>query len=249
MRRRAANPGRPAALPRLLRGAAADGRAGPSVRPAHAGADRLLCARRRRRRRLHAGARRLEPRRWPGSSTGAGRPLVLLRRCARSSAGAMRRRGAAARRRRDPWLVVCAALAGAFQPPVGACMRALWPVLLRDADQRHAAYATEGVAARGRLHLRAAGDRGRHRLVVARPARSAACAVFTARRRPRVRERRALSRRWRPSSRAPPRRRRGTARPWACACCVAVFALCGLAIGAVEVCVPAALDADGPTAS
>src|SRR4051794_25552724 len=43
------------------------------------------------------------------------------------------------------WLVVCAALAGAAQPPVGACMRALWPVLLRDSDARHAAYATEGV--------------------------------------------------------------------------------------------------------
>src|SRR6188472_3521550 len=42
------------------------------------------------------------------------------------------------------WLVVCAVLAGAFQPPVGACMRALWPVLLDDADGRHAAYATEG---------------------------------------------------------------------------------------------------------
>ena len=32
-------------------------------------------------------------------------------------------------------VVICAALAGAAQPPVGACMRALWPVLLRDADR------------------------------------------------------------------------------------------------------------------
>src|SRR3954468_12894474 len=44
----------------------------------------------------------------------------------------------------ESWLVLCAALSGAAQPPVGACMRALWPVLLRDADARHAASATEG---------------------------------------------------------------------------------------------------------
>src|SRR3954470_12137715 len=37
-----------------------------------------------------------------------------------------------------------AAVAGAAQPPVGACMRALWPVLLDGPDRRHAAYAMEG---------------------------------------------------------------------------------------------------------
>ena len=36
---------------------------------------------------------------------------------------------------------------GSTQPPVGACMRALWPDAAADgADRRHAAYALEGVA-------------------------------------------------------------------------------------------------------
>ena len=42
--------------------------------------------------------------------------------------------------------MACAAVAGAAQPPVGACMRSLWPVLTPDADLRHAAYSLEGVA-------------------------------------------------------------------------------------------------------
>jgi MFS family permease len=41
-------------------------------------------------------------------------------------------------------IVACAAVAGACQPPVGACMRALWPVLLDTPDRRHAAYSMEG---------------------------------------------------------------------------------------------------------
>ena len=34
------------------------------------------------------------------------------------------------------------------QPPVGACMRALWPVLLDSPDRRHAAYSMEGARSR-----------------------------------------------------------------------------------------------------
>ena len=41
-------------------------------------------------------------------------------------------------------IVASAAVAGACQPPVGACMRALWPVLLDTPDRRHAAYSMEG---------------------------------------------------------------------------------------------------------
>ena len=44
-----------------------------------------------------------------------------------------------------PALMALAALAGAAQPPVGACMRALWPELTPSPDLRHAAYALEGV--------------------------------------------------------------------------------------------------------
>src|SRR5919108_1227358 len=43
-------------------------------------------------------------------------------------------------------MIACAAVAGSAQPPVGACMRSLWPQLAPGDDQRHAAYALEGVA-------------------------------------------------------------------------------------------------------
>ncbi|WP_210494522.1 MFS transporter [Patulibacter sp. SYSU D01012] len=43
--------------------------------------------------------------------------------------------------------VVLAAVAGAFQPPVGALRRRVWNVLVPDPDLRHRAYATEGVLA------------------------------------------------------------------------------------------------------
>jgi hypothetical protein len=38
----------------------------------------------------------------------------------------------------------CCALAGAFQPPLASCMRALWPVLVREPERREAAYAVKG---------------------------------------------------------------------------------------------------------
>jgi hypothetical protein len=43
-------------------------------------------------------------------------------------------------------IVACAIAAGLTQPPIGACMRALWPELLDTPDRRHAAYALEGAA-------------------------------------------------------------------------------------------------------
>ena len=140
------------------------------------------------------------------------------------------------------WLVLCAALAGAFQPPVGACMRALWPVLLHDADARHAAYATEGVLLEvvyicGPLAIVA--GIGAWSLTAA----LGACAVFLlagnvafAASGP--------SRAWRPE-RAAARDLAGALRGGGVRVLVAVLALCGLAIGAVEVCTPAMLDAMG----
>jgi MFS family permease len=140
------------------------------------------------------------------------------------------------------WLVVCAALAGAAQPPVGACMRALWPVLMREADARHAAYATEGVALEivyicGPLAIVA--GIGAWSLTAA----LGACAVFllagdlafAAS---------GASRAWRPE-RAAARDVAGALRGRGVRVLMAVFALCGLAIGAVEVCTPAMLDAMG----
>ena len=43
-------------------------------------------------------------------------------------------------------LAALAAVAGAAHPPLGPCLRALWPSLLTDAVHRHAAYAVESVA-------------------------------------------------------------------------------------------------------
>src|SRR3954471_19133778 len=43
-------------------------------------------------------------------------------------------------------LLAVAAIAGAAHPPLGACLRALWPALLPDAPRRHAAFALESVA-------------------------------------------------------------------------------------------------------
>jgi len=142
----------------------------------------------------------------------------------------------------ESWLVVCAAVAGAAQPPVGACMRALWPVLLHDAAGRHAAYATEGVLIEvvyicGPLAIVA--GIGSWSLTGA----LGACAAFL------LAGNLAfaaspVSRRWRPES-AAPRDRAGALRGGGVRVLLAVFALCGLAVGAVEVCTPAALDAMG----
>jgi predicted MFS family arabinose efflux permease len=135
-----------------------------------------------------------------------------------------------------------AACAGACQPPVGACMRALWPVLLDTPDRRHAAYALEGavleivyicgpvaiVAGIGSWSISAA---------------LLACAVFLLvgnlafSRHP-------ISRAWQPHSERA-RDLTGALRGSGVRVLVAVFVLCGLAVGAVEVVVPAALDATG----
>ena len=65
-------------------------------------------------------------------------------------------------------ILPCAVVAGAALPPLGACLRTLWPALL-DVARAH----PRGVRARrrgdrDRLHRRAGADRGRARLMVAR---------------------------------------------------------------------------------
>lgn len=139
-------------------------------------------------------------------------------------------------------ILAAAAVAGACQPPVGACMRALWPVLLDSPDRRHAAYSMEGalleivyicgpvliVAGIGSWSTAAA---------------MAACAAFllagdlafSAH---------PVSRAWRPHAERP-RDLTGALRGPGVRVLVAVFVLCGLSIGAVEVVVPAVLDATG----
>jgi MFS family permease len=139
-------------------------------------------------------------------------------------------------------ILAAAACAGMFQPPVGACMRALWPELLDGPDRRHAAYALEGavleivyicgpvaiVAGIGSWSTTAA-------LIACATFLFVGDLVFSSH---------PLSRAWQPH----PERVRdltGALRGSGVRVLVAVFALCGLAVGAVEVVVPAALDATG----
>jgi MFS family permease len=139
-------------------------------------------------------------------------------------------------------ILAAAAVAGACQPPVGACMRALWPVILDTPDRRHAAYALEGAVLEvvyicGPVAIVA--GIGSWSTTVA----LIACAtfllvgdlVFSAH---------PISRGWLPH----PNRARdltGALRGEGVRVLIGVFALCGLAVGAVEVVVPAALDATG----
>jgi MFS family permease len=139
-------------------------------------------------------------------------------------------------------LLVAAAVAGLAQPPIGACMRALWPTLLDSADARHAAYALESVVIEivyicGPLVIVAA--IGSWSIVAA----LLVCAgtllfgdlAFSVQR---------SSRTWRPRTERA-RDRAGALRGSGVRVLVAVFALCGLGIGAIEVAVPAILESVG----
>jgi MFS family permease len=139
-------------------------------------------------------------------------------------------------------LIAGAAAAGAGQPPVGACMRALWPELLATADRRHAAYALEAaaleivyicgpvviVAGVGSLSLTAA-------LLVCAGVLLVGDLAFSAH---------PVSRGWRPHA-EPVRDITGALRAGGVRVLFAVFALIGLSIGAIEVAVPAMLDTMG----
>jgi MFS family permease len=140
-------------------------------------------------------------------------------------------------------LILAAALAaGLAQPPVGSCMRALWPALVEGGANRHAAYALEGVvlevvyisgpivivAGIGSWSLRAA-------LVFCAVVAVAGSLAFSLN---------PVSRGWRPDG-APAGGAAGALRGSGVRVLVAVFLLAGVALGAVEVAVPAALDAMG----
>jgi predicted MFS family arabinose efflux permease len=139
-------------------------------------------------------------------------------------------------------ILAAAAAAGMFQPPVGACMRALWPVLLDDADDRHAAYSLEGAMLEivyicGPLAIVAGIGSW------STAAAMAACAAFLI-----VGDlsfsAHPVSRGWRPHAERE-HDLTGALRGPGVRVLVAVFVLCGLSVGAVEVVVPAALDGTG----
>lgn len=136
-------------------------------------------------------------------------------------------------------LLGCALVGGAAQPPIGACMRALWPQIVPDPSRRHAAFALEAtvlevvyicgplviVAGIGAWSLRAA-------LAACAVALLAGNLLFAAQR---------ASREWRPVSDDVGRDVFGALRAPGVRVLVVVFALCGLAVGAIEVAVPASL--------
>jgi MFS family permease len=139
-------------------------------------------------------------------------------------------------------ILAASAAAGMFQPPVGACMRALWPVLLDSPDDRHAAYSLEGALLEivyicGPLAIVAGIGSW------STSAAMGACAAFllvgdlTFSAHP-------VSRGWRPEA-TRERDLTGALRGPGVRVLVAVFVLCGLSVGAVEVVVPAALDGTG----
>src|SRR5215217_7566656 len=136
-------------------------------------------------------------------------------------------------------LVACAVVAGAAQPPVGACMRALWPVLVPAAEQRHTAYALEGVAMEviyicGPVAI--VGGIGSWSLAGAVVLCGAIVLVGDT-----AFSLHPASRAWRPQPHAE-RHLAGALKGGGVRVLVAVFALCGLAVGAVEVAVPATLE-------
>jgi uncharacterized membrane protein len=134
--------------------------------------------------------------------------------------------------------LAAAAVSGGAQPPVGACMRALWPVLVPDPDRRHAALSLESVALEvvyicGPVVIVAGVGSWSLRAALGCCALAVACGnlAFSLRR---------ASREWRPDS----LRSAGLAGPLASGgvrLLVVVFAFAGLAIGAIEVVVPAIL--------
>src|SRR4051794_17331659 len=139
-------------------------------------------------------------------------------------------------------ILAAAVTAGVGQPPTGACMRSLWPVLLDAEESRHTAYSLEAVVteivyttgpvlivgAIGSWSLRSA-------LVFCAATVLAGNVAFALN---------PTSRHWRPAGDSHSGLA-GAMRGSGVRVLVAVFVLAGLGIGAVEVAVPAALDAIG----
>src|SRR3954447_27062330 len=139
-------------------------------------------------------------------------------------------------------ILASAALAGLGQPPIGACMRSLWPKLLQADASRHNAHSLEAivtelvytagpvviVGAIGSWSIRAA-------LAFCAGVVLAGNVAFSLH---------PVSRAWRPDGGAA-RGLAGALRGSGVRVLVAAFFLAGLGIGAVEVGVPAALDEVG----
>ena len=139
-------------------------------------------------------------------------------------------------------LVVCAAAAGAATPPIGACMRTLYGVLL-DGDRLHRVYQLESAAleityiAGPVLMLAIASTAGTGTaVIVAAVTLGAGTLVFAT-----TRE----SRAWRAAERDGAGRREGVWRSPGLQTIIIAVGLAGATFGAIEVAVPAACQAAG----
>ncbi|MDA0161488.1 MFS transporter [Solirubrobacter ginsenosidimutans] len=137
-------------------------------------------------------------------------------------------------------ILPCAVVAGAAMPPLGACLRTLWPLLLESPERLHAAFALDAAAIEvvyiaGPVLI--AGALGAWSL----SASAVACAVLlvlgTV-----VFATSPSSRGWRPGVRE---ESGGALRAPGVRTLAVVFVLIGLAFGAIEVAVPAAADHAG----
>jgi MFS family permease len=139
-------------------------------------------------------------------------------------------------------ILAASAVAGIAQPPTGACMRSLWPALVEDPEQLHAAYSLEAVilevvymfgpvvivAAVGSWSIEAA-------VLVCAVCEITGNVAFSLH---------PASRGWRPLADREPDVL-GALRGSGVRVLVAAFLLAGMAIGAIEVAVPALLDETG----
>jgi MFS family permease len=140
-------------------------------------------------------------------------------------------------------VLACALVAGAAMPPLGPCLRALWPRLIRDPDALHAAFALDASAVEltfvvGPVVL-AAGLGAwstAAAAIVSGVLLLAGTLAFAAT---------PQSRAWRTAERAVGTGRAGALRGAGVRTLIAVFVLIGTTFGAVEVGVPAATAAAG----
>jgi len=137
-------------------------------------------------------------------------------------------------------IVPCAVLAGATLPPLGACLRTLWPAILGSAERVHAAFAIEAAVLETTYiagPVLIAGAIG----AWSTAASALTCAVLllagTL-----VFALTPASRDWRPPQRASDERHVGAMRAPGVRTLAVIFVLIGVAFGAVEVAVPAAAE-------
>lgn len=142
-------------------------------------------------------------------------------------------------------IVPCAILSGAAMPPIGACLRTLWPSLLGDPAQVHAAFALESALLETTYiagPVLIAGAIGAWSTAASAVTCAALLLAGTL-----VFATASASRAWRGTPRAPGQG--GALRAPGVRTLAVVFVLIGVAFGAVEVAVPAASDAAGSPAT